>query len=198
MLMSGAKAMIGTALAAIGERQQNVASVAQRDVANADESPAMVPMTRPPRASMNVALAATVDERVDRPFQLSTSALAMADGGGSRNASQVEGRDQELPEHERRRRTRGSPAGSARAGATASPARARPPLGLGPRRPQAGSPDGALGHRRVAPTRGPSAHGSSCRGSRPRAGLADLGHELEVARALARVARCAAAAGRRR
>ena len=58
LFMSGAKAMIGTALAADGERQEQPRAVTKRAVRNATTTPPTVPMTRPPSASNSVAAAA--------------------------------------------------------------------------------------------------------------------------------------------
>ena len=85
LFISGAKAMIGTALAATARGSSTPRAVAQRAVANATTTPATVPITRPPRASMSVAWAdASRPNRV--LFRFWTSAVTIADGRGRMNA----------------------------------------------------------------------------------------------------------------
>jgi hypothetical protein len=57
LFMSGAKAMIGTALAPIARGSSSSRAVTKRAVRSATTTPAVVPMASPPNASMRVAVA---------------------------------------------------------------------------------------------------------------------------------------------
>src|SRR3989304_1155090 len=85
LLKSGAKAMIGTALAATAMGSSRPRVVAQRDVTNATATPAPVPRTRPPAASKSVAWAEANSGNCGLA-QCSWSAAKMADGWGKMNA----------------------------------------------------------------------------------------------------------------
>ena len=84
VLNSGAKAMIGIALAAIASGSSSARAVPQRAARNATTTPAVVPMRKPPTASM-IVLRAEAASGNRSPFQFSTSAAPIADGAGRMN-----------------------------------------------------------------------------------------------------------------
>ena len=117
------------------ERQEQLARGHEAGRQSATTTPAIVPMTSPPRASKRVA------SRRRRSGQRRSPSCRRAPsrsaiGGGSGKPRIVDVPDDELPEHDRSRRRRGSPAGRGEPPQPAG-ARASRPGGLGRDRPAA-------------------------------------------------------------
>ena len=101
LFISGANAMIGTALAPIASGSSSSRAVANRAVRAATMTPAAVPMASPPRASKSVETAATRSGQLPAS-QFSPSAPTMAVGAGTGKRPRGQDADDRLPEHDDR------------------------------------------------------------------------------------------------
>ena len=150
VLNSGAKAMIGIAFAATASGSRSARIEDQRAAAKAKTTPVVVPMRKPPTASMIVFFADS-NSGNRSPFQFSTSAATIADGAGRMNALEAEAADQRLPDDEPADRDERSPA---RSPGRHAPARAARPGAAGDGGAWPATPVAALTRPRPRPSCG--------------------------------------------